>query len=805
MLAPSVSTSAPTLHTPAGSAGTGAFLYADDGRALPLKDASMHVEACAGVATVVLTQRFENPYAEPLHVTYLMPLPHDGAVSGYAFLLGERRVVGEVDRKARARERFEEALSEGRTAGLVEEVRANLFTQELGNVPPHATVTAEIRVDQRLTWLAEGRWEWRFPMAAGPRYMGQPGRVPDEKANTLTVATHTLPVTMKLNLAIRDELTGGAPESASHALNVARDAERVTVSFADVQGVPLDRDVVVRWYVARPRLGLTVDVARPATGNASLAAYGLVTLVPPQHDSPAARPLPRDVCLLLDISGSMSGEPLAQVKRVCERIVDELGPQDRLEMVAFSSRAMRFAAKAELATVELKRRALGWLEGLRAGGGTEMVEGIVEALAPLGSESQRQVVLLTDGYVGFENEVTRTIAEKLPPGSRFHVVGVGSAVNRALTRPSARAGRGVELIVAPGEDAGMTCQRLLARLNAPVAMDVRLDGDALLHTAPQALPDVYAGSPMIAAVKLRTDGGLLRIRARTVSGEWEETVRVPAVPLGEGPRHVAALYAREAVEDLELREACAPSSSHAREIEQLGLDFQIATAHTTWVAISDEITVDPTRPSRHQAMPQMLPHGVSAEGVGLRAAAAPSSGGAASLQAIPADALRRRAAGAPMGAPPPAKAKKAGFVERLKEVMKREDAPAPRSPAPAAPKAPPPAASYESDDEFAAPAEMAKQVRRILRGIIRLLTPQRLTLAVDSPSEGMDWVLPTTVTIRLASGRTVQATVDAAQSTRAGNVVASLQVKLVLDVTEDLRQERVVSVACEAWEIHVGA
>src|SRR5437867_7375746 len=121
-----------------GTPAPGGHLVAVDGRTLPLRGTALRAEAGGGLARVVLEQRFHNAYPDPLRVTYLLPLPVDGAVSGFAFRIGERRIVGEVDRLAAARERFEEGLLEGRTAALLEQDRASLFTQELGNIPPGA-------------------------------------------------------------------------------------------------------------------------------------------------------------------------------------------------------------------------------------------------------------------------------------------------------------------------------------------------------------------------------------------------------------------------------------------------------------------------------------------------------------------------------------------------------------------------------------------------------------------------------------------------------------------------------------------
>ena len=149
-----------------------------DGRELPLRATRLVVRAQGGLATVRLLQAFANPFAEPLQVTYQLPLPADAAVAGFCFRIGDRTVRGEIDRRQAARERFERAIAEGRTAGLVEQDRTALFTQELGNLPPGTELQAELELDQPLVWVDEG-WQWRFPTTVAPRFLGASGRVPD--------------------------------------------------------------------------------------------------------------------------------------------------------------------------------------------------------------------------------------------------------------------------------------------------------------------------------------------------------------------------------------------------------------------------------------------------------------------------------------------------------------------------------------------------------------------------------------------------------------------------------------------------
>jgi Ca-activated chloride channel family protein len=330
----------------------GGRLVTADGRTLPLERAHLGAEARAGLCRVVVEQRWRNTYQEPLAVTYTLPLPADGAVSGFSFRVGDRRVVGEIDRRAAARERFEQAVLEGRTAALLEQDRSSLFQQEIGNIPPGAEVWAEVIVDQPLAWTGEGAWEWRFPTVAMPRYLGAPGRVADAERVTQDVADAPLGERLSLAIVIRDPLVeGGRPESPSHAVMARADAAGggLRVELAADRLARLDRDVVVRWPVAQATPGATLAAGRGPAGreHARDRSHGLVTIVPPRSTRATVA---RDVCVLLDTSGSMGGEPLDQARRIVSAIVSSLGETDQLEMIEFSSHPRRWKRKSVAAT-----------------------------------------------------------------------------------------------------------------------------------------------------------------------------------------------------------------------------------------------------------------------------------------------------------------------------------------------------------------------------------------------------------------------------------------------------------------------
>lgn len=741
---------------------------------LPLESAALRVTAQGGIARVVLEQRFANHHPEPLAITYVLPLPADAAVSGYSFCIGDRRIVGEIDRRKAARERYEDAIVQGRTAALLEQQRSSLFTQQIGNVPSGARVVCEIAIDQRLGWLEHGAWEWRFPLAAAPRYLGGEGRVADASALALALAT-SLPPRASLALAIGDAIASGrAPESPSHRLHAVPHGTGDRVEFADGNAAELDRDVVVRWPVA----GLAPAVAVRAEPTAR-GAHALVTIVPPAPDTapPVVR---RDLIVLLDTSGSMAGSPLDQSRRVAMALVDGLRDHDTFELIEFASAQRRFAPAALAATAAHRTAALAWLAALRAGGGTEMKDGILEALRPVRGDTQRQVVVITDGLIGFEHEIVRAIVDRLPPGSRVHTIGVGSSVNRSLTGPAARAGRGTEIILGLGEDPERAVQRLRARTEAPLVVDVSLEGDAVISVAPARIPDLFAGCPVLVSAKLRPEGGEVIVRGRGATGSWEQRVTVAPGAVESGPQAVgvvAALFGREAVEDCEMRLAAGGDPADIdRTVEQLGLDYGIATRLTSWIAVDQTPSVDPRSPTRREVVPQVLPHGMSVDGLGLRGvvgktrlglaegAAAGGFGGAPGGRL-----LRRRAGrgGEPRGGEPRGGGERDGG-DRPDEKSRRRPRPDYRG----------------SFTGTSTPVGRATVVHRKGREI---------TIELELPS-GIRWEPETFDVLLTSTGGELTGEVDQSRTTRAGRLDAGqvARITIVLHADSDARVVQIV-------------
>ncbi|XP_039815321.1 E3 ubiquitin-protein ligase WAV3-like [Panicum virgatum] len=143
--------------------------------------------------------------------------------------------------------------------------------------------------------------------------------------------------------------------------------------------------------------------------------------------SQAAGSTPLDLVAVLDVSGSMAGPKLEEVKRAMGLVVDSLGARDRLSVVAFSDDARRVVPPTRMSG-DGKAAARLAVESLVAAGSTNIRAGLDEAAKVL-EECQHDgdvagVILLSDGYDNYSacrrsllhrNNPTDDYSDLLPP------------------------------------------------------------------------------------------------------------------------------------------------------------------------------------------------------------------------------------------------------------------------------------------------------------------------------------------------------------------------------------------------------
>jgi Ca-activated chloride channel family protein len=320
-----------------------------DGRIIecPLRHTAYSASIAGLVAQVEVVQTFVNPFPEAVEAVYVFPLSHEAGVNGMTLEIGERRLVGALLKRADARAVYEQAKAAGKTTSLLDQERPNVFTQTVGNLPPGGEVRIRIAYAEQLAY-DRGTYEFHLPLVVGPRYMpgntlpGAPSgtgvhpdtdRVPDAARISPPVLLPgqrtghdvSIHVSLDAGLAIHDLV------SANHQVAVERPSPATAaITLASSDSIP-NKDFVLRYAVAGAKPEVSA-VSHVGTDGGWL----LLTLQPAQIEAQLAGRRPRDLCFLVDVSGSMSGAPIAKVREAMRALLALAGPEDRVQVITFA-------------------------------------------------------------------------------------------------------------------------------------------------------------------------------------------------------------------------------------------------------------------------------------------------------------------------------------------------------------------------------------------------------------------------------------------------------------------------------------
>jgi Ca-activated chloride channel family protein len=601
----------------------------------PLRHTDVQAEVSGFLARVRVTQTFDNPYDEAIEAVYVFPLPASAAVDEMTMVVGERRVVGLIRRRAEARAVYEQAVARGQTASLLEQERPNIFTQTVGNIRPGQPVRIEISYVDVLPY-DRGAYEFHFPMVVGPRYIPGaplPGRDQGEgwSADTTRVpdASRITPPVLEPgfrtghDVSLRVSIEAGVPirdlDIATHRARVERPARsRATAVLARSDAIP-NKDFVLTYKVAGERP--ETAVLAHATGREP--GYFLLMMQPRDMEGVLGQAPPRDVCFLIDVSGSMSGRPTAKVREAMRLFFERMRAQDRIQVITFAGQTARLFDSYVPAAPANLQIALGFTDKLQGGGGTEMLAGIRAALAdPVEPERVRVVVMLTDGYIGNEAEIIGEVGRRAGDQLRFWTVGIGSSPNRFLLDGVAKQGGGMSAVLGLDDDPTGLVGRIAERLQRAQLSRIQLDWGGLdvSETYPARVPELWSGRPVVLLGRYQ--------------GAGPTTVRISGVAEGEPvsfpleitlPEHepvhgvLAKAWARRKIEDLSDQLAVAQGDPEplSEEITELALQYRLMSAYTSFVAVDEAEgpMLEEPRPPRRVLVPLPMPDGVSYEGV----------------------------------------------------------------------------------------------------------------------------------------------------------------------------------------------
>ena len=458
-------------------------LAAVHGEAATLENVAIDAEIDDLMAIANVRQRYRNRGPKHIEAVYTFPLPLDGVLLDFQVELGDRRLAGTVVERSAAAARYEDAITDGDAAVLLEQPQPGLYTASVGNLAPGETATVRFRYGSLLRWNAD-RVGLVLPTTIAPRY-GDPaaGGLAPHQAPVYGVGAER---SFGAKVVVRGVLRQAFWASPSHDITVTPEERQTTIAL---DATAMDRDLVLeaRSDAASASQAL---IARDGDGWVALASFR------PELPHTAGETEGRNVKIVVDCSGSMYGDSIAQVRIAGERILQSLRPSDRFDIVAFGSSQRVLFRRETPATTDNVARALRFVRELDADlGGTEIEEALAVAYKiGDGGEMRRNVLLITDGEVW---NADAAIRDARASGHRIFTVGVGSTVAEPFVRALAETTGGAYELVAPRGDMGERIHRHFQRIGATPVRAARLRWPTpAQNVVPDPLPPPFPGDTM---------------------------------------------------------------------------------------------------------------------------------------------------------------------------------------------------------------------------------------------------------------------------------------------------------------------
>ena len=583
---------------------------------LPLKSTDVRVDISGVIADVTVTQVYQNTGQKSLEAIYVFPASTKAAVYGMKMMIGERTLVAEIKEKEKARQDYENAKNDGKSASLLEQHRPNVFQMNVANILPGDVIRVELKYTELLVPTA-AVYEFVYPTVVGPRYVG--GRGEDTAGSDQWAANpylrqgeppkNTFDISVNLNagLPIGDIACG------THDVDIFyKDADQATIGLDPSDKFGGNRDYILKYRLAGKRIQSGLLLSQGGDEN-----FFLMMLQPPKRVKTDMIP-PREYVFIVDISGSMHGFPLDISKALLKDLIGNLRGTDRFNVLLFAGSSRMLSNQSLPATAGNIKKAIDLIENQRGGGGTELLPALKKALDMEGTEGfSRTLVIVTDGYVTVEEEAFDVIRNRLGDANMF-AFGIGSSVNRHLMEGIARVGMGEPFIITKPEEASGKAEQFRNLIESPVLTNIRVDyGDFDVYDVePPSIPDVLADRPVIVFGKWRgKPEGTIRISGDSGEGRFSHKIDVEKINPDGTNTPLRHLWARHRIAVLADYNKLRPNDERIQTVTQMGLTYNLLTEYTSFVAVDTQVRLENGKPvTVRQPLP--LPKGVSDYAVG---------------------------------------------------------------------------------------------------------------------------------------------------------------------------------------------
>ncbi|MFZ3060918.1 MAG: VIT domain-containing protein [Candidatus Methanoperedens sp.] len=323
-----------------------------------------------GYAITTVEEKLTNPLDTPSEDEFKFLIPEVAFISGFTLIIDGKEYNADVLPKQEAKEKFEQAASQGKSAGLLETKKQNLFSYSL-SFAPRQSIVVRLKYEQAVK-KSMGKYEYALFL-----------RKTDE--------THSMnDLSVNLNISSVNDITTLETPGFSGASKKYLSTTKGQVKYS-ANALP-DKDLTVVYTTNNPPLN--GDMLFYSAGG---QGYMMHVFSPSEADL-GTTPLSKDIIFVVDKSGSMGGEKIAQVKSVFTSIISDLPPDDYFNILFFDASVRAFSPTLMEANTKNKADAANFVNSLNADSGTNINQALLDALAMFGNSSRVPIIVfLTDG------------------------------------------------------------------------------------------------------------------------------------------------------------------------------------------------------------------------------------------------------------------------------------------------------------------------------------------------------------------------------------------------------------------------
>jgi len=592
---------------------------------LALAEQHVSVVIQNGYAVTEVEQVFRNPHQRDLTAIYSFPVPEKAAVGEFIYWIDGQAVQAEVLEKEAARTLHEQQKQAGSESALIEKDAYRSFDAEVS--PIRAGQDARVRlVYLQRAHVDHSMGRYVYPLEEGgvdevrDNFWARNDTVSDAFTFKLRLRSAYPVDAMRVTsgqarvqqldsgeweVLIDSQSGSGAMqgtglsnseiESRLAADEVELPATRNTANTQNTRGISgndaysLDRDIVVYWRLADNLPG-AVDLVSYKEAGASAGTF-MLTLTPGIDLAPITEG--RDWLFVLDTSGSMQGKFAALVDGV-RRALSSLNPADRFKVILFSDRASSLSADFLAVDQQSVARTLAQLDKLQAGGGTNLFDGLQNAVKSLDSERTTAIVLVTDGVANVgATQMDQFLKLMDKVDVRLFTAVMGNSANRPLLEGLTRHSEGFAVNVSNDDDMVGLMLQMTSKVRHEALHNVRIDIDGIRtrNITPEKFSRVYRGEQLVIMGKY-SGSGTARVRLQAdISGESKsyESDASFTNDNTDNPE-LERLWAFARIKALQEQQDIIGETEDSRQaITDIALDHGLVTDYTSLIVVRDEI------------------------------------------------------------------------------------------------------------------------------------------------------------------------------------------------------------------------